>query len=165
VPFSELPLSVLVILFLAVFVLVGIYPALERAATKLRKLVHITAQSKKPVAALLDDLHAELFAQQPTTGPLNDFEIFVLRRLAQARGKALTRKQVNSTLLFSKKTIHKTLRSLNRRGLVHVKMSLLLQQRFALSEAGRRYAIEQGYIVHVHEDKNKTFWGWIKMSH
>ncbi|MCK4536676.1 MAG: hypothetical protein KAT93_06660 [Desulfuromonadales bacterium] len=152
-PFSELPLPVLVALFLTAFVLVGIYPALKRTVIKLRKLLRSAAQSKKPIAALLDNVHAELFAKPPT-GQLNDFEIIVLRRLAQAGGKALSRKQVNAHLLFGEKTLHKTLRSLNRRGLVHVKVSLLLlRQRFALSEAGRRYAIEQGYIIPVHKSK------------
>ena len=152
-PLSELPLSVMVVLFLAVFVLIGIHPALQRAARKIRKLVHSAAQAKKPVAPLLKNVHADTFAEQPISRQLNDFETIVLRRLAQAGGKALSRKQVNEPILLGTAILHKTLRSLYRRGLIHIKLSTLLGQRFTLSEAGRRYAIEQGYIIKIQKRK------------
>jgi predicted transcriptional regulator len=84
---------------------------------------------------------------------MNDFENIVLRRLAQAGGKALTRKQLSASLLFDKANLNKSLQSLNRRGLVHVKVSRLLGLRFALSETGRRYALEQGYLVQIQVHK------------
>jgi uncharacterized protein YneF (UPF0154 family) len=140
-------MSVLIILFLTAFVLVGIYPAMKRTVAEMRKQLRSAAQSKEPMGALLKNLHAELFAKPPVDGQLNDFEIIVLRRLAQARGRALSRKQVNAPLLFGEETLHKTLRSLNHRGLVQMKLTPLLGQRFALSEAGRRYALEQGYLI------------------
>ena len=148
-PFSELPLGYLVILFLVVFSLVMIYPSVKRGLTSLRRQLRTAAQSKQPFAGLLKHLPAEPPAKPPPPGPLNDYEIIVLRRLAQARGKALSHRQVNAPLLFGKETLHRTLRSLNHRRLVDMKLSPLLVQRFTLSEAGRRYAIEQDYIVHT----------------
>ncbi len=152
-PFSDLPLSVMVALFLAVFILIGIYPALKRTAERIRKLVHPGAQSKKPVVASLIDVHAEIFKDQPDSRQLNDFEIIVVRRLAQAGDRDLSRKQVNAPLLLGTVVLHKTLKSLHRRGLIHVKVSKLLGQRFSLSETGRHYAIEQGYIIKLHARK------------
>ncbi len=162
-PFSELSPAVLFVLFLSAFVLIGVYPAFKRAAAKLRKLQHAAAPSKKPLATLLDNVHAELFAKTPTSGPLNDFEIIVLQRLARAGGKTLSKKQVNAPLHFGAKTLHKALRSLNRRGLVRLKVSLLLGPRFALSEAGRHYAIEQGYILQLHDGKKRP-WSWPRLT-
>ena len=152
-PLSDIPLNVLVVLFLTVFILIGIYPAVKRTVERLRKLVHSAAQPKNPIAPLLNDVHADIFADQSTSRQLNDFETLVLRRIAQAGGKSLSRKQVNAPLLLGMAILHKTLKSLHRRRLIHVKLSTLLGQRFSLSEAGRRYAIEQGYIIRIQERK------------
>ena len=150
-PLSDMPMRLLVILFLAVFVLIGINPAIQRAAVTLRKLLHSAAQRKELIGTRLEDVHAEMFAESRSSRQLNDFEIIVIRRLAQAGGKALSRKQLNAPLLLGTTVLHKTLKSLHRRELIHVSISTLLGQRFILSEAGRRYAIEQGYIINMHE--------------
>jgi hypothetical protein len=60
---------------------------------------------------------------------------------------------VNAPLLFGTDILHRTLKSLHRRGMLRVKVSLLLGQRFTLAEAGRRYALEQGYIIKIQERK------------
>lgn len=152
-PLSDIPLSVLVALFLVVFVLIGIHPAIKRAMAKIRKMLDEAAKSGDPFASLFEDAHTEIFSDYPTGEPLNDFEIIVLRRIAQTGGKALSRKQVNEPLLFDDAVLIRTLKSLNRRGMISVRISSLLGQRFVLNEAGRRYAIEQGYIVQVQERK------------
>jgi hypothetical protein len=153
VAFSDLSLPALVIIFLAIFILIGIHPALQRMVSRIRTLIKAVAGSKAPISPGLEDVHAEMFAEQQGTVQMNDFENIVLRRLAQAGGKALTRKQLNASLLFDKANLYKTLQSLNRRGLVHVKVSKLLGLRFTLSEAGRRYALEQGYLVKIQVHK------------
>ncbi|NOR49622.1 MAG: hypothetical protein GQ530_01130 [Desulfuromonadales bacterium] len=150
-PLSDMPMRLLVILFLAVFVLIGINPAIKKAAVALRKLLHSAAQRKELIGTRLEDVHAEIFAESRSSRQFNDFEIIVIRRLAQAGGKALSRKQLNAPLHLGTTVLHKTLKSLHRRELIHVSISTLLGQRFILSEAGRRYAIEQGYIINMHE--------------
>ena len=152
-PLSELPLSSLVLIFLSIFVLIGINPAIKRAAVKLRKLLEDKARSGNPFASLPDNTHAEIFTDYPSSEPMNDFEIITLRRIAMARGKALTRKQVNEPLLFGDAVLAKTLKSLYRRQMISLRISKFFGQRFVLSEAGRRYALEQGYIVQFHERK------------
>lgn len=152
-PLSDMPMRLLVILFLAVFVLIGINPAIQKAAVSLRKLLRSAAQRKELIGTRLDDVHAEVFAESRSSRQLNDFEIIVIRRLAQAGGKALSRKQLNAPLLLGTAVLQKTLKSLHRRELIHVRISTLLGPKFTLSETGRRYAIEQGYIIHIREPK------------
>jgi len=152
-PLSDMPMRLLVILFLAVFVLIGINPAIQKAAVNLRKLLRSAAQRKELIGTRLDDVHAEVFAESRSSRQLNDFEIIVIRRLAQAGGKALSRKQLNAPLLLGSAVLHKTLKSLHRRELIHVSISTLLGPKFSLSETGRRYAIEQGYIIQIREPK------------
>lgn len=152
-PLSDMPMRLLVILFLAVFVLIGINPAIQKAAVSLRKLLRSAAQRKELIGTRLDDLHTEVFAESRSSRQLNDFEIIVIRRLAQAGGKALSRKQLNAPLLLGTAVLQKTLKSLHRRELIHVSISTLLGPKFSLSETGRRYAIEQGYIIHIREPK------------
>ena len=152
-PLSDLPMRLLVILFLTVFVLIGINPAIQKAAVSLRKLLRSAAQRKEFIGTRLDDVHAEMFAESRTSRYLNDFEIIVIRRLAQAGGKALSRKQLNAPLLLGTPVLHKTLKSLHRRQLIHVRISTLLGPKISLSETGRRYAIEQGYDINIHERK------------
>ena len=76
----------------------------------------------------------------------------MIRRLEQAGGKALSRKQLNAPFLLGTAVLHKTLKSLHRRELIQVRISTLLGQQFTLSETGR-YAIEQGYVINIHERK------------
>ncbi len=152
-PLSDIPISSLVIIFLAIFVVIGIHPAIKRGALKLRKLLEEAAKSGESFVSMLENPHAEIFSDYPSSEDLNDFEIIVLRRIAQAGGKALSRKQVNETLLFGDAVLTRTIRSLYRRRLISLRVSKFLGQRFVLSEAGRRYALEQGYIVHIQERK------------
>ncbi len=152
-PLSDMPMRLLVILFLALFVLIGINPAIQKAAVSLRKLLRSAAQRKELIGTRLDDVHTEVFAESRSSRQLNDFEIIVIRRLAQAGGKALSRKQLNAPLLLGTAVLQKTLKSLHRRELIHVSISTLLGPKFSLSETGRRYAIEQGYIIQIREPK------------
>lgn len=158
-PLSELPVSLLVMIFLAIFVLIGINPALQRAARKLRKLIHSTALATRPFASRLNGAHAGIFAGPPSSRPLNDFEIIVLQRLARAGGKALSRKELNEPLLLGPSILLQTLDSLYGRGMVVVTVSPLLAQQFSLSATGRRYVIEHGYMVEVYDRKGSAIEG------
>ena len=152
-PLSDIPLSVQVILFLTVFVLIGIYPFIKKSMAQLRKLMDAGDKPQKMFSSLIKDAHQDAFPEHLTSGPLNDFEIIVLRRLAQAGGKAMSRKQINESLLFGDAVLTRTLKSLYRRGYLKLRISKFMGQRFILSESGRRYAVEQGYIVQLRESK------------
>lgn len=151
---SELPLADLVMIFLTVFVLIGINPALQRVVRKLRKRFHSAVLPKGPFATRLNGVHADLFAGPPGSRPLNDFEIIVLQRLARAGGKPLSRKALNEPLLLGPSILYQTLDSLYSRGMIAVTVSPFMTQQFTLTETGQRYVIEQGYMVEVHERKS-----------
>lgn len=152
-PLSDIPLSAQVILFLTVFVLIGIYPFIKKSMAQLRKLMDAADRPQKMFSSLVKDVHQEVFPENLTSGPLNDFEIIVLRRIAQAGGKAMSRKQINESLLFGDAVLTRTLKSLYRRGYLNLRISKFMGMRFMLSESGRRYAEEQGYIVSLKERK------------
>jgi DNA-binding MarR family transcriptional regulator len=152
-PLSDIPLDAQVILFLVIFVLIGIYPFIKKSMAQLRKLMDAADKPQKMFSSLIKDVHQEVFAEQLTSGPLNDFEIIVLRRIAQAGGKSMSRKQINEALLFGDAVLTRTLQSLYRRGYLNLRISKFMGKRFILSESGRRYAMEQGYIVSLRERK------------
>jgi DNA-binding MarR family transcriptional regulator len=153
VPLSEIPLSAQVILFLTVFVLIGIYPFIKKSMVQLRRLMDAADKPQKMFSSLIKDVHQEAFPEHLTSGPLNDFEIIVLRRIAQAGGKAMSSKQINESLLFGDAVLNRTLKSLYRRGYLNLRISKFLGRRFILSDSGHRFAVEQGYIVSLRERK------------
>jgi len=55
-----MPVRLLVILSLVVFVLIGINPAIQKAAVSLRKLFSSAAQRKELIGTRLNDVHAEI---------------------------------------------------------------------------------------------------------
>ena len=152
-PLSDMPLSAQVVLFLTIFVLIGIYPFIKKSMAQLRKLMDARDKPQEMLSSLIKDVHQEVFPEHPTAGQLNDFEIIVLRRIAQAGGKAMSRKQINESLLVGDAVLTRTLKSLYRRGYLKLRISKFMGQRFILSESGRRYAVEQGYIVQLREGK------------
>ena len=152
-PLSDFPLSAQVILFLVIFVLIGIYPFIKKSMAQLRKLIDAVDNPQKMFASRIKNVHQDVFTEQLTSGPLNDFEVIVLRRIAQAGGKAMSRKQINEPLLFGDAVLTRTLQSLYRRGYLNLRISKFMGKRFILSEPGRRYAMEQGYIVSLKERK------------
>jgi DNA-binding MarR family transcriptional regulator len=152
-PLSDFPLSAQVVLFLVIFVLIGIYPFIKKSMASLRKLMESRDKPQHKFAVQTRNIHQELFSGQLQSGPLNDFEIIVLRRIAQAGGKAMSRKQIKEALLLGDAVLSRTLKSLYRRGYLNLRVSKFMGMRFALSETGRRYAQEQGYIVQLRERK------------
>ena len=152
-PLSDFPLSAQVILFLTIFVLIGIYPFIKKSMAQLRRLMDAGDKPQEMFSSLVKDVHQDMFSENLTSSPLNDFEIIVLRRIAQAGGKAMSRKQINESLLFGDAVLTKTLKSLYRRGYLKLRISKFMEQRFILSDVGRRYAVEQGYIVQLRERK------------
>ncbi len=153
-PLSELPLPVLVLIFLSVFVLIGLYPAWQRLAAKIRKYLERIGGSEGPFGGGLEGRQEASPAQQ-TTSQLNDFEMLVLWRLSQNGNKGLSRKQINANLHLESANLHAALESLAHRGMVRVAITSLFGIRFYLSEKGRSYSIELGFIPKIHHQKER----------
>lgn len=137
--------------FLLLFMLVGIYPAWKRTSAKIREFIQKHAKPGGLSAGDLDAGQSAMFVSQPLTSPLDDFEIMVLRRLAQNGAKGLTRKQIDADLFLGLETVKEALQSLLHRGLIHVAMTILLSVRFYLSEEGHAYALDHEFIPRIQD--------------
>jgi len=144
---SDAPLADLFTLFLVVFVLIGMQPTLQKGARALSQLLDKVDSKREKLAPSDKEIHTAIFSEHHATKALNDYELIVMQRLSRLEGRAASSRQINETLLFGDTVFKKTLWSLHRRGLISLRVSKLLGPRFMLSEIGRRYAIEQGYIV------------------
>lgn len=148
-PLSDLPQPILFIIFLALFVLSGLYPAWKKLAAIIRKTLKQIEQPEKTAT--------NIYAEAPSTAhkppadlQLNDFELFILNRLAQSYGKSLTRKQINAGLHLEPQIVKTSLKSLLNKGLIYLQISSLFSLRYSLSETGHQYALEQGLITRLH---------------
>jgi len=64
VPLSELPLSAQVVLFLTIFVLIGIYPFIKKSMAQLRRLMDARDKPRELFGSRVKELHQEIFPQQ-----------------------------------------------------------------------------------------------------
>ena len=144
---TDLPIPIMFLFFLLLFLLVGLYPAWKRTAVKFKGLLK---KHEKEGGLSAGDFDTEMAVEQLPFAPLDDFEIMVLRCIAQNAGNGFTRKQIDAELFLGKSTVNKSLQTLMRRGLVYLAISPLFLLKFHLSDQGRVYAIEHEYIPRVH---------------
>ncbi len=144
-PFSELPLSVLFLFFLLLFSLIGLYPAWQRMADRIRQWLkpRDTAQQN---AGLSLKRPASIAAKGDVARHLDSYEVMILRRLARAGAKGLSRKQLEAELYLGAGNVKRALQSLHDRGLIGVRVTQLFGLRFSLSEKGLAYAVGQDFI-------------------
>jgi len=149
VPLSDLPLSVMFLFFLLLFLLIDLYPGGKKSTAKIRKLFERHDKQEEPDTDIMERDQTAPFADQQAKLQLNDFESIVLRRLAQNCGKGFSRKQINADLHLESSIFNETLESLLRKGLVRMALTSLFGIRCYLSEKGRDYLIEQGFIPRI----------------
>ncbi len=148
---NDLPLSFLFTLFLALFVLIGLYPAWKRTLRRIRaKLKSLEQDGSTERVEKVSAERAKL-TEQYAELQLDDFETLILWQLVQCGPKGLSRKQLRSKLLLEPPVLRSALESLLHRGLVEVNITSFLQLRFYLSKRGRDFAIQMGYINPVLE--------------
>jgi len=145
-PIADLPMALMFLIFLLLFVVIGIYPAFQRAGRRLRRFIREHEKLVWSQVEVLSSAQPTSFETPHQVVSLNDFEIFILRRLAQAGGKGLTRRQINADLHFDPVIVKSALAALIERGLVQVALPLPLRLRYGLSPEGREFAIDQGYL-------------------
>ena len=151
VSLSDLPLPIMFLLFLMIFLLVGLYPAWKRVASKIRMLLKSHDKDGMGDADSYESQHVVEFDNQELDSQINGFEIMVIRKLAQNESKGLTRKQIDAELFLGKETVNSALQSLMRRGFIYVAISPLLRIRFYLSDQGRIYAFKHEFIPSLFE--------------
>jgi len=149
VPSTDLPTAIMFILFLMLFLAIGIFPAWQRTAARLRTFLRGRRMPIQPDTGAPEGPAATTFDGERQTLLLNDFDIFILRRLAQADGRGLSRRQLQEALHFDPPLLMKTLASLQERGLVEGVVPIGFGGRFRLSARGRHFAAEQGYLPNI----------------
>lgn len=148
-PFYDRPQTIPFILFLLIFIVIGIYPAWKKTAAMIRKALKENEQHNTTPTVQLQDHSAT--ATQLRDLQLSDFDNFVLWQLAQNQPKCLTGKQLNATLHLEPADLKNALRSLADNGLIYLELSSWFKLRYRLSETGYQYAIEQGFITSLHD--------------
>ena len=151
VPLSDLPMSILFLFFLVIFLLVGLYPAWKRFSSKIRMALKGHGRDGREYVGSYINQQVEVSGVQESDSQLDDFEIMVIRKLAQSDSNGLTRKQVDADLFLGKETVNSAMQSLMRRGFVYVAISPLFRIRFYLTEQGRIYAFEHEFIPNLIE--------------
>lgn len=140
--------SLLFLIFLLLFMLIGQVPGLQR---KIMKLLGLPDEDA-PVEAMRGEApeagrKAVLKAQE--TSSLDELEYMALRHLALARGRGLSLKRISSELHLGRHRTQAALSSLRKKGLIRQASFFGLGNRFYLTEKGRSAAIAQGFILSV----------------
>jgi hypothetical protein len=146
VPSVDVPMTIMFVVFLVLFLGSFLYPVWKSRAAKLRDLLRSRRASRGPAVGPIEEPLAATFETPRQQLLLNDFDVFILRRLALAGRRGLSRRQLQAELHFSPGLTGKTLASLQERGLIRMVMPLGFASRFCLSARGRDFAVEQGYL-------------------
>ena len=145
-PETGLPQYILFLFFLVLFVVTGIYPAWKRLAERIRIILGEAAEETGAGRPTQKKAPADGLISVPDE-PLSDFELFILNHLAQQDKHKLTRKQLNANLHLEPEPLKTGLKSLARKGFISLEISSFFQPRYALTDKGYRYAVEQGFIT------------------
>lgn len=144
---ADLSQPIMFLLFLVLFVLLGIYPAWQKTAAIIRKFL---AASNRPDSTDKDILPSEptnFVAKLQPTLQLDTLESIVFQRFVMTDGKSLSRKQINADLHLEPAHLKTALDSLLHRGLLQITITALPIIRFQLTEQGRDYAQDSGAIT------------------
>lgn len=143
---NDLSLEILFLLFLGLFVLLGSSPVLQRLIALVGKFMRGARSSQ---GKGIQDEQDELNRRNWKDSPLNDHEIMVLRKIALAGGKGMSRSALVASLYFQPAVVDKILGSLSGKGLIRLLRPYLFGERFLLSPTGQEYAIEHDLVPRV----------------
>ncbi|PLX78241.1 MAG: hypothetical protein C0616_15025 [Desulfuromonas sp.] len=141
-------MTVLFVVFLAGFVLMGMYPTLQRFAGRLRRMLgevvaEVEAQSDEerhdgeyhdddpvlPASNVMHDRHP----------PLDGYAWFAFRQIAQGGRTGLSFRQIRDALHVETAAVREVLETLQQQGLVAVVVRMPLRVRYVLTKRGRAH--------------------------
>jgi hypothetical protein len=148
VPLSDLPMDKLFLFFLVLFVVITLYPAWAKTAGRIRRFYQEHAgRAAGPVVP--GGAEATTFETWQQGVRLSDLEFFLLWRLAMAGRGGLSRRQLQDDLHLAPAVVRANLASLQERDLVRVTALRGLTFRYGLSEKGRQFAVQEGYLPDI----------------
>jgi hypothetical protein len=136
-------LHILVRLFLAAFVVLGLLPPFKK---RLSKILDYLTHLGRPEMPGMDGEAAVQERFSAESSPMSDIEYFVFTRLAQGGKKGMTPAAVAKSLHMDRQLIRKALRSLRRKGFIHFAPDWKMAQRVTLSKQGQALAMAEGLI-------------------
>lgn len=145
-PSEEPPISDLFVVFLAMFVMMGLMPLFDKLVIRISKYLKTRGQPDVLERARVKGASEELYGEPEKALELYDFEIILLRDLAQAGWKGLSLKHITAELHLEPLFTEQTLTSLQNSGLVLSLDIVLFGKRFFLTRKGREYSKRQGLI-------------------
>lgn len=146
------PMRIMFLFFLVTFLLIGLFPVIQKFTFKLRQALETRADKKSSSgkSATQSTLALES-AQRQGAQQLNDFDVFILWQLAQSGRKGLTDRQIENQLHLDSTTSKKSLRLLRRKGLIHSPKRFLRKKRYKLSTTGYEFALAKGFTPRIHQ--------------
>ena len=154
---ADLPMPTLFLLFLSLFVLIGLIPFFQQIAARRRRSQGSSSQLKEASEVGARGESGAIFARPDETLEIYDFEVMVLRRLALAGRKGLSLKTIAGDLHLGPSVAVSALASLSQKGLVHSAPVYLVGNRFFLSKRGREYAVRQGLLPATRRSYGRTW--------
>lgn len=141
---TDLPMTIMFLIFLALFVLLGTSPFLPRILAVVGKLLRRAKALPGGDLGQPDDKKHR--AEPWRKNALNDYEIILVRKLAMTGTGGLSRKALIKGLYFKPVSVDRALESLIRKGLVRRKKRSFFGVNFCLSVNGQEYVIEQDLV-------------------
>jgi hypothetical protein len=149
-PFADILIGTMFVVFLMIFVLIGIYPAVKKTLDRIRAYYKArgTWEEFERVNATGSSMHE--LATQWETPQLAEYEELVLRSLAMSRMNVRTALWIADALQIESETVDITLASLSSKHLVWSFETHLFGRFFMLTKSGRDYATAHGLFPFPH---------------
>ncbi|MDT8419720.1 MAG: hypothetical protein RQ754_04760 [Desulfuromonadales bacterium] len=137
---TDHPMAIMFLIFLSLFILLGTSPVLHRLIASIGGLLGGVMHVHKQIEGKVSETPSWRDNQ------LDDYEIILLRKLAMAGGRGLSRRMLIKTLYFKPQSVDRSLHGLVHRGVVRTTKTSFAGARFCLSTKGQEYALEQDLV-------------------
>lgn len=144
---EELPLKDMFVIYLVLFVMIGLIPLLEKIIAKFQH--YFSVHGKEDASGhVLRQKSLDLNYVEPAAEiELYDFEVIILRLIAQAGWKGLTLTAIADSLHLEPPFVKKTLMALHSGSLITFLDLPIIGRTYCLSKKGREYSKRQGFLV------------------
>ncbi|MEJ2492131.1 MAG: hypothetical protein P8Y84_11035 [Desulfuromonadales bacterium] len=134
------------VLFLAIFVLLGLLPAIRRTTAKWRQLMVDQKTRQQIMPTTSQQVLAKVHEVEQERLRLNDYEQLILRSVGRSGGRLVRLSKVVREMQFDKDVIRQAMTSLYRKGMIRILPTFLFGPFLSLTGKGRKYAVAHGLM-------------------
>ena len=142
----EIPLQIMFVFFLAIFVLLGLLPAIRRTTTKWRQLMVDQKTRQQIMPTTSQQVLTKVHEVEQERLRLNDYEQLILRSVGRSGGRLVRLSKVVREMQFDKDVIRQAMTSLYRKGMIRILPTFLFGTLLSLTGKGRKYAVAHGLM-------------------